>query len=246
MARVIRAKLPPRLYDRVHVIPIGADPECIRPLAASNNGFRRTWQADGEFVALYAGNMGACHDVETILDAAALIRDEPIRIVFSGDGVKRSGLEARVRARGLTQVSFGDYVPAARLNDLLAACDAGLLAVEPSADGLLVSCKVYNLMAAAKPVVALASAKGEVGMTIAEAKCGVLIEPGRATKLAECLKALARDHKSCTTMGAAGRRYLAQHLTRQRRAQRFAEVFRSVGAGTQRPVDEVCQSAHCG
>ncbi len=228
MQQVLQKRLPARLRHHVQVIPLGADHHRVHPLETNNGGFRRTWCHNGEMVALYAGNMGRCHDMETIIEAAALLQGKPIRIVLSGGGVKRKQLEALTKARRLTNVIFHDYVPANRLNELLAACDVGLVTVDKSAEGLLVPCKLYNLMAAGKPVMAVSSDESETGRTITSAACGVLIEQGHAAELASCLSAMARDRTRCLAMGAAGRRYLVANLSRQHRARQFVRVFREV------------------
>ena len=226
----IRAKLPERLHDRIRVIALGADADRFRPLDAGRCAMRRQWGSDGMFVALYAGNMGVCHDLEMILEAADLLREEPIRFVFSGGGVKRARLEAVAKARRLSNVIFQDYVPADRVNELLASCDVGLVSVDRSAEGLLVPWKLYNLMAAGKAVVAVASVGSETGRTIEQARCGVLVEHGSADQLANGLRALERDRHRAVTMGTHGRHYLVANLSRPHRARQFARVVREIRA----------------
>jgi glycosyltransferase involved in cell wall biosynthesis len=228
MGDVIRDKMPARLVHRIHIVPLCADHQRIHPLDGEGGDFRERWSSDDELIALYAGNIGVCHDLETILEAATLLQGEPVRIVFYGDGVKRKWLEATVKTRHLANVVIHDYVPCENLNKLLAACDVGLVAVDRRAEGLLLPWKTFNLMAAGKPVVAVASEKGDTGSLIADAKCGVLIEQGHPRELANCLSGLVRDRGSLAAMGAAGRRYLVANLSRQHRARQFTEIFRAV------------------
>ncbi len=53
---------------------------------------------EDKFVIQYAGNMGYVHDVETIIEAAALLADTPdVHFLFIGSGAKQAFLEAADR-----------------------------------------------------------------------------------------------------------------------------------------------------
>ena len=58
-----------------------------------------------------------------ILDAAALVKDEPLAFVLVGDGHEKERLAARVRDEGLSHVAMFDPVPKAQIPALLAAFD---------------------------------------------------------------------------------------------------------------------------
>ena len=53
---------------------------------------RRHGFAPGEFLAIYAGNLGVKQGLEVLLETAPLLRDPRIRIVICGDGAQRESL----------------------------------------------------------------------------------------------------------------------------------------------------------
>lgn len=59
--------------DRIRLIHNWSDDGAIQPISTLRNPLRKTWQLEGKFVVEYSGNLGRAHDVETILDAAALL-----------------------------------------------------------------------------------------------------------------------------------------------------------------------------
>jgi colanic acid biosynthesis glycosyl transferase WcaI len=97
---------------KLHIIPNWVD---LEPYAAATRGianrFRRQLELGEKFVVLFAGVMGYAQDMETIVEAAAGLRDEP-RIVFLlvGDGSERPGVERRVGALGLENVRLLPFV----------------------------------------------------------------------------------------------------------------------------------------
>ena len=61
-----------------------------------------------KFIVVYAGGMGRANDVDTLLKAAELLRDErDIGFVLAGDGERRTNYEQRIRNSGLNVVMTG-------------------------------------------------------------------------------------------------------------------------------------------
>lgn len=78
---------------------------------------------DGLRIA-FTGTLGAANALETMIDAAALLRDLPdVHILLVGQGRARADLEARRDALGLTNVQFLGPVPKPQVQSVLAACD---------------------------------------------------------------------------------------------------------------------------
>src|SRR3977135_1746218 len=63
--------------------------------------------AAGDFLAVYAGNLGVKQGLELLLDAADKLRSNlKIRIVLCGDGAERASLAQEIADRALTNVSM--------------------------------------------------------------------------------------------------------------------------------------------
>jgi len=58
----------PQIEPKVSVIHSWANPDWIVPLPKTDNWFAQEHQLVEPFTVLYSGNMGRCHDVDTILD----------------------------------------------------------------------------------------------------------------------------------------------------------------------------------
>lgn len=214
---------------QVAVIPIGADPEEIRPQDKAGV-FRAKHRLDG-FVVCYSGNFGHYHDFDTILDAAKRLRTRRPGMTFLlvGDGAQRGHIERRVAQEGLENVRRLPFVPPAEYSDLLAAADVSLVTLEPGMDGLCVPSKFYSILASGRATVALVPPRSEVARVIVEARCGVPVLPGDTEGLIAALGRLADDPEAVACMGRNARhvllhQYAQEHITRQYHAAMRAAV----------------------
>jgi hypothetical protein len=83
---------------------------------------------DEAFVAMYVGAHGTYSSLETLLDAAADLRDAPeVRLVLVGNGDRKPALVESARRRGLDNVAFVDPVPKREVPSWLARADACVL-----------------------------------------------------------------------------------------------------------------------
>jgi glycosyltransferase involved in cell wall biosynthesis len=83
---------------RVAVIHNWADCAALTP-RSKGNPFARAHGLREPFVVMHSGNVGLSQDLDTLLDAAALLREERgILFVIMGDGARRAALEVRARA----------------------------------------------------------------------------------------------------------------------------------------------------
>lgn len=224
-ARCITAGAAP---ERAHVVPNWADGAAVRPVAPGDNALRPAIAGDARFVAMYSGNMGRVHDVETLLAAARLLRDRrEIAFVFAGDGAKRPLVEAA--ARELPGVRLAPYQPRERLAESLSAADVHLVTLSSEVEGLAEPSKLYGIMAAGRPALYVGPNGAEVSATLQRERCGRRLANGDAGGVADAIVALAADPRGCEEMGRRAREALEVRYDRHVATRRFAELLAAVG-----------------
>ena len=129
-ARLIENKGAPP--DTTVIIADWADTSAITP-GPKRNAFSEAHGLADKFVVMHSGNIGLSQNLETVIDAAALLRDVlNLQIVFVGEGVKKPDLQARSAALGLANVTFLPFTPRERLGESFAALttrnECGLIA----------------------------------------------------------------------------------------------------------------------
>jgi glycosyltransferase involved in cell wall biosynthesis len=215
--------------QRMTVIHNWADSSQLQP-ADTNNGFARRHGLAGYFVVMHAGNIGQSQNLDVVLDAAELLRDDDrIRIVFVGDGTRRSALEARASGRGLKNVVFIPYQPRDEMSRSYAAAGVFLVSLRPGLSGFIVPSKVYSILAAGKPFIAAIEEGSEAVSIAREHGCGVVVPTSDAGALAEAIRTLADNPAQVAAMGR--RALIASELfDRSRQVSVYARVLSEVAS----------------
>jgi colanic acid biosynthesis glycosyl transferase WcaI len=163
------------------------------------------------FTLVYAGNHGLVSGMEVILQAADLLRDQPVRFLLIGDGpIKKNLLDMQARMI-LPNVEFMDLIPPEQVQPILHAAAVGLStsARLPINEGRI-PVKNFTYMACGLPI--LASESGEVIRLIERAGCGIGVEPGDPKKLAEAVKWMMAHPTEIAEMGKKGPAFAAREF----------------------------------
>ena len=133
---------------------------------------------------VFAGNIGKAQSVITIVKAAEILRNEPVRFHIVGSGVELEELKRYADEHELSNVVFYGRRPLEDMPEFYAMADAMLLTLE--ADPVLsmtLPGKLQSYMAAGKPVIA--AIDGEARRVIEESKCGFCGKAEDSEELAE-------------------------------------------------------------
>jgi colanic acid biosynthesis glycosyl transferase WcaI len=122
--------------DKIVQIPNWVDVNFIRPLPKENNKFRATHQLSDKFVVLYSGNIALTQGLETVISAAVRLLHIPdIAIVIVGEEKLWSDCSNRDTCKA-TNVTLLPFQPRAKLPEMLAAADIGLVVQKQQRDFL--------------------------------------------------------------------------------------------------------------
>lgn len=176
--------------DKVHIIFNWADTEYIRPVDRSKNSFVTKHHLADKFVVLYSGNMGLTHDLESLVEAAALLRDQSnIIFVLIGEGGKKKKLESTAG----NNVVFLPYQEAEAFPLAMASADVGIVTLGTGAEGISVPSKTYVNMAAGLAIIAISPANSELNRIVDHFEIGYTVLPNQPQELANHILALAKD-----------------------------------------------------
>lgn len=212
--------------ERIDVIENWADTTALTP-RPKVNPFSTAHGLAEAFVVMHSGNVGLSQNLESLVDAAALLRDIPdLRMVFQGEGVKKGELQERVRALGLTNVRFLPYAEREALGDAFAAADVFVVSLQQGLAGYIVPSKLYGILAAGRPYVAAVEADCEVTSLTMRYGTGLLTEPGNARGLADRIRELYGDRALAAKMGANARQ-ASLSFDRAGQVAKYMQVLRS-------------------
>jgi glycosyltransferase involved in cell wall biosynthesis len=218
--------------DRIEVIPNWGDDEAVVP-RPKWGAVRRSWGVtDDTFITLYAGNIGEVAGVDTLIEAATLLRHEPgLLFVIAGDGSRRRAYERLVGARGLGNVRFHYPLTEQEFCDVQGAAD--LMALPTCAAGAMssVPSKLISYMLSQRGVLAAVDADSETARVIQEADCGVCVPPESPPALAAAVLDLRRQASRLASMGVRARQYAQREFARDVCVGKWVELLREVAVG---------------
>lgn len=146
------------------------------------------------FRILYAGNIGRAHPMKAVLEAAEYLSVYPeIEFVFVGEGPNHDRLASERARRGLQNIKLLPFQPASCLKDLMESGDLHLISVRDDTAGLLVPCKFYSAIAAARPTIYVGPADTEIGRMIRDYGCGAIVPQGDGQTLAQAILYFRND-----------------------------------------------------
>jgi len=213
--------------QKIYVVPNWADPDSIRP-GPKDNPFRKSLGLDDYFVVIYSGNLSHNSNLEPVIEAAELLRDESFAFVIVGDGVRKPALERKVQEKGLKNVWFLPFQPLDVYPQVLTAADMNLVTLNTQAAMASVPSKVFKIMASGTPVLAIAAKDTELHRLVIEANCGLCVPPDDPVALAEALRYAAAHRDELEYWGTNGRRCLEERFSRQKCIGQIETILRSV------------------
>lgn len=177
---------------------------------------RSSLAVDGRFTVTFAGNVGVVQALDTVLVAAQrLLSRNDIAFRIIGDGSDMRRLQTLAKRLSLTNLVFVGRRPATEMPRLLAASDALLVHLRRGPlEDLALPTKTLTYLAAARPLIVAAG--GAAAELARDAEAGIVVPAEDPDALVAAVERLAATPlREREAMGERGRRYVAEHFSRE-------------------------------
>ncbi|HRQ40431.1 MAG TPA: glycosyltransferase family 4 protein [Chloroflexota bacterium] len=225
--------------EKVVVFPNVADVHRFRPDPVARAEVRAALGLGDAPLAIFVGNFYEWHDVSTLLEALAALREKmpEVHLVLVGDGDRRQAMERRANELGLDgAVHFTGLLPHEEVPRFLAAADVAVVPYPALGEDLWLSpLKLYEYMAAGTAVIA--SAVGQLTTVIQDGQNGLLVPPGDVSAMASALQRLLQDPAFCAQLGHQARQDAEQKHSWEHYLSRLERLFSAFIVG--QPVDQI-------
>jgi len=193
--------------DRIRAMPLSIDENAYRPTAPVSTG-RRTR-------VLFVGTFVPLQGVETIAQAAILLRDQPdIEFVLIGDGQQSPVVETLLNETlcpNLTWIRhWQDPLAIARQIADASIC-LGIFGTSEKAERVW-PLKNYAYLAVGRPVITGDTPYARSLVNRTDEPPFVLVKPGDPATLASAIEALAREPERCRRLAGSSRRFYERFL----------------------------------
>jgi len=215
---------------KIKVVPNWVDTDVLKPLP-KNNAVSQKFSLADKFVVMYSGtiSISSYTTLVRLLEAARSLRHDPdIVFVVVGEGLKRDDLQSQAVGSNLPNVRFLPFQPYQDLPGLLASADVLLVPLDIEKSELSVPSKLYNFMAAGRPILGLVRQDSEVFKIISATACGTWASPEDPFGIAETILALKRSPDLRADMAARGRAFALKNFSRELVLKTFDEIISSM------------------
>lgn len=208
--------------EETYYLPNGADIELFRPFPR-HNSISQKYRFGDRFVVMYSGLFGIKHGLETLLEAAVILRERKDIVFFLlGDGVRREKIERFIEEQSLDNVIIGGEVGVEDVPKVIAGADVCFASFKKGEyTKKIISVKVFEYLACEKPVIG--AFEGESAKVIEESNGGIVVSPNDAKAIADAIMKLYDDPSRRNEIGKAGRRYVEANFSRSEWAWKFEQ-----------------------
>lgn len=220
--------------DKIRFIPNWADEDLFRPVRADPK-LRQSLGLTAPTTVMYAGNLGEYQDLDTVVEAAHLLRDrDDIEFVMVGEGVERPRLEALCREHDLYNVRFLGARIFSEMPSLLALGDLQLVTLRdlPIFQTTLPS-KLVATLASGRPI--LGGLTGDAAEMVVASGAGEVVTPGAPEEFAAAVQRFAAlNPVDREARARAGRTYYLEHFRQDKVASQLSTLLTSAASKARR------------
>ena len=215
------------LKEKISVIPNWCDEEQLYPGELRKE--EQHW-FDGKFSIVFAGNMGKAQALESVIQAAALLKPRcpEVQFILVGHGVGVECLKRKAEQLGADNLVFLPGRPVSEIGPILHHADA--LLVHLKRDPLFeitIPSKIQAYLSVGRPI--LCGVSGDASVMVNESGSGICYQPENPFALLDAIEALmALPPIQRKSMGQNGQRYYREHLSLKVGTGQFEAVFRSL------------------
>jgi colanic acid biosynthesis glycosyl transferase WcaI len=215
--------------EKIVEIPNWVDINFIKPMPKENNYFRRENNLEDKFVILYSGNIALTQGLETVIEAAALVKHIPdIAVVIVGEQKALARLQEYCDRCGATNVRLLPFQPREKLPEMLAAADVGLVVQKKNVLDFNMPSKIQVLLASGRAIIASVPATGTAAGAINKSGGGVVTPPEDPRALAAAIEDLYKYREKTTALGNKGRAYAENNYAFEIALDKYEQLFASV------------------
>lgn len=181
---------------------------------------------DSHFCVVFAGNLGTAQALDTLVQAAVHLRDDPqVRLVLIGSGSRLAWLKSQQQALELDNLILAGRFPPEAMPQIFERSSALLVSLNDNEIfAQTVPSKIQAYLAAGRPIIA--SMNGEGARVVSEAGAGLTSSAEQALPLVEnirCMQAL--DVAEREAMGKSGRDYFDVNFDMRRQVYKLVQML---------------------
>ncbi|MES2847878.1 MAG: glycosyltransferase family 4 protein [Bacteroidota bacterium] len=159
--------------EKIYVIPLWTGLTNVQPVPKEQNPFIAEHKLQGKFIVQYSGNMGGTHNIEVMIEAAKLLKEQKdILFLIIGRGLKVPLVNKLIEEYNLDNCMVLPFQPDEVIRYSIAAADISVVLIEDKIAEVSVPSKVYNIMAVGSGILSISPEKSEINKLVQQYNIG--------------------------------------------------------------------------
>ena len=164
--------------------------------------YERFGYENGQFVVSYLGNMGTCQDMDTLIHAAGLLKDDNrVRFLNVGHGNKKETVQNEILNKGLKNVQQLDFLHGKDFEQAVAISSCCVVSLEKGLKGTCAPSKYYSYLQGGHAVLGVVEKDSYLEKEINEEKIGFAVEVGNQEGLKNAILNMVENREETIRMG---------------------------------------------
>lgn len=201
--------------------------ECFN-IAVKDNYFIDKYNIDlDRFNVIYAGNIGKMQNIEIIIEAAKILKDEDnIHFYFVGDGVEKNNYQEKVKDYNLSNVTFLPMQPAAKAHYIYAMADVNVIPLHKGVIKTALPSKTAVCLATGRPIIACLDLNSNFAQSISKLDNCYVVDPKSSKDLAnQIFKNYTREKEYNSSSQCE---FFKKEFSKKTNAKKYIKVFKDV------------------
>jgi glycosyltransferase involved in cell wall biosynthesis len=206
--------------NQISSLPVGCNEELFFP--------RQHKDASKNTKILYYSTYLPLHGVDTVVQAASILKEKPMIFQLVGEGLEYSRIRTLCKDLKLENINFIPYVPPSQLPEMIAEADiclGGHFGKSPKAERVIPG-KIYQMLAMEKAVIATSTEANKELLVHGES--AYFCPPGEPNSLSDAILALHEDHALRLRLAQGGRKRFEMDCSEAIITKRLDEIITQI------------------
>lgn len=215
------------IEEKITPVLNGYEPQVFQNIDYSLNP-RKKFGWGNKFVVIYAGGLTQSYDIQTLLSAAELSKDDKeILYVIIGEGEKKKDYIKFCADKNLENVQILDALPRKNMPALLSSANVGVhLFPDNPLWSYVLGNKPFDYLGSGIPMIY--SGTGDTAELVLSAEAGFVVHPERPEKLKEKIYWLKENPEESKAMGKRGQKYVIGNYDRFVLLEKLDDVLKLI------------------
>jgi len=201
----------------IKVIPVWPAMEKVYSEDRINNPFRNDNNFGDKIVIMYSGNHSVMHPLDTLLEAAKRLKDDPrFLFVHIGGGVRINDVRICKEQFNLENICLLPYQPRESIHLSLGSADLQVVILGDNCVGYTHPNKIYGAMYIGKPILYIGPEKSHISDILDKCEGNISVKHGEVNQLVESLLCFAsKSEIEWNKSGQNNLRYAQIHFSKE-------------------------------